>query len=450
MVSLADLSPPHSQEAEQAVLGGLMLDNSAWDLIADRLTEEDFFQREHRLIFRGIRTLASSNAPFDVVTVSESMSDLAEAGGLAYLGELAKNIPSVANLEHYAEIVQNRAQLRRLIQLGFACSREAAAPQAQAEAVQQSIEQQLFALAQTHRVNEFSDIQKELLKLVDLIDERFNNGTEVIGVSTGLDDLDQITSGLQPADLIILAARPSMGKTSLALNLVDPALRKYPEQSVQVYSLEMPTQQLLFRLLALLGGLDLQKLMKGQLDDEDWPRLQAAMHKLNSYGDRLVIDDTPAQTPTALRAKARRAARRYGPPALILVDYLQLMKQAGKENRANEIADISGALKALAKEMGCPVVALSQLNRDLERRPNKRPINADLRDGGAIEQDADVILFVYRDEIYHPDTEHKGIAEIIVGKQRNGPTGTVRTAFIAHQTRFVNLSANTDWQGARA
>lgn len=450
MVNITDLTPPHSQEAEQAVLGGLMLDNNAWDLVADRLTEEDFFLRQHRLIFRGIRTLAASGAPFDVVTVSESMQNIEEAGGLAYLGELARNTPSVANIEHYADIVQNRAHLRGLIQLGFACSREAAAQQASAEEVQQSIEQQLFAMGQNHQLNEFSDIQKELVKLVDLIDERFNNGTEVIGVPTGLEDLDQITSGLQPTDLIILAARPSMGKTSLALNLIDPALRKCPEQSVQVYSLEMPTQQLLFRLLALLGGIDLQKLMKGQLDDDDWPRLQAAMHKLNSYGDRLVIDDTPAQTPTALRAKARRAARKYGPPALILVDYLQLMKQPGKENRANEITDISGALKALAKEMKCPVVALSQLNRDLERRPNKRPINADLRDSGAIEQDADVILFVYRDEVYHPETEYKGIAEIIVGKQRNGPTGTVRTAFIANQTRFVNLSANTDWQGARA
>ncbi|UXZ97273.1 replicative DNA helicase [Pseudomonas phytophila] len=448
-MNISDMSPPHSVEAEQAVLGGLMLDNESWDLIADRIKADDFFRREHRLIFQSIATLAESNRPFDVVTVSDSMREIDEAGGLGYLGEIAMNTPSVANIKAYADTVSNRAHLRRLISHGYGCAREASDPQADASVVQDVIEQQLFALGQGHQTSDFVDVNQMLLQVVDKIDLRFNAGESVVGVPTGLADLDELTGGLQPADLIILAARPSMGKTSLALNFVDAALQKDTESTVQFYSLEMPAEAIIYRLLSILGHLNLEKLIRGQLEDEDWPKLSMAVARINAYGDRLVIDDQAGLTPSAIRARARRGARRFGKPALIMVDYLQMMQCPGKENRANEISEISRSLKALGKEFNCPVVALSQLNRELERRPNKRPINADLRDSGALEQDADLILFVYRDEVYHPDTEHKGIAELILGKHRNGSLGTVRTAFIPQHTRFENLSAST-WQGAQA
>ncbi|MBA2929461.1 replicative DNA helicase [Pseudomonas sp. CCUG 57209] len=443
-----DLSPPYSIEAEQGVLGGLLLDNNTWDLLADRLDSVDFFRHEHRLIFQTIATLASQAIPFDVVTVLDALEVPEEAGGLGYLGELAKNTPSVANIEHYASIVRNRSRLRQLMSLGYQCSRQATDPQANAADVQESIEQQLFALGGDKAASEFINIHQCLLNVVEQIDEHFNGNVTVTGVPSGFDDLDAKTSGFQDADLIILGARPSMGKTALALNCVDAALQAKPKHTVQIYSLEMPAKALIYRLMAILGHLDLGKLLKGKLDDDDWPKLTSAVARINSYGERLVIDDASGMTPAALRAKSRRAARRFGHPSLILVDYLQMMNCPGQENRAHEIGAISRALKALAKEMNCPVMALSQLNRELERRPNKRPINADLRDGGSIEQDADLIMFIYRDECYHPETEHKGVAEIIIGKARNGPTGTVRTAFIPHQTRFANLNANSAWQGA--
>ena len=443
-----DLSPPYSIEAEQGVLGGLLLDNTTWDLLADRLDAVDFFRHEHRLIFQTMAALASKSIPFDVVTVLDALETPEDAGGLAYLGELAHNTPSVANIEHYASIVRNRSQLRQLMSLGYQCSREATDPQANATEVQESIEQQLFALGGGKRAAEFVNLNQCLMNVVDQIDEHFNGNVSVTGVASGIDELDALTSGFQDADLIILGARPSMGKTAFALNCVDSALQAKLERTVQVFSLEMPAKALIYRLMAILGHIDLSKLLKGKLDDEDWPKLVAAVARINSYGERLVIDDTSALTPTALRAKSRRAARRFGHPSLILVDYLQLMRCPGQENRVNEISAISQALKALAKEMNCPVIALSQLNRELERRPNKRPINADLRDSGAIEQDADLIMFIYRDEYYHPETEQPGIAEIIIGKARNGPVGAVRTAFIPHQTRFANLSANSVWQGA--
>lgn len=444
-----DLAPPHSIEAEQGVLGGLMLDNDAWDLVGDQLQEEDFYRREHKLIFKAISDLASKNSPFDIVTIGEALEAHEEVGGLAYLAELAMNTPSVANIQHYAGIVRNRSHLRQLMTLGYQCSRAATDQQADANEVQESIEQQLFALGEGRSTTEFVNVRDTMIEVVDQIDKNFNGNVTVTGVSTGLDDLDELTSGLQPADLVIVGARPSMGKTSFCLSIVDAALKSRPDQTVQVYSMEMPAKALVYRLLAILGHIDLSRLLKGRLEEEDWQKLTGAVARMDGYGTRLVMDDTGNLTPMQLRAKARRAARRYGKPSLIMADYLQLMRSPGQENRANEISDISRSLKALAKEMDCPVIALSQLNRDLERRPNKRPISADLRDSGAIEQDADLILFVYRDEVYNPDTEAKGIAELIVGKNRNGPTGTVRTAFIPQQTRFANLSAH-ELQGAYA
>ncbi|KUM43699.1 replicative DNA helicase [Pseudomonas sp. EpS/L25] len=435
------LVPAHSQEAEQAVLGGLMLDNSTWDMIADVLQEEDFFFRPHQLIFRRIALLAGQSSPFDVVTLAEVLPEVEEVGGIAYLATLAKDTPSVANIVAYAEIVAERAHLRRLTLFGFGCSREASTPGAKAAEVQEQVEQQLFALSQDRKGAEFCNVPAALDKLIDTIDERFNNPTLVTGVPTGLTDLDTLTSGWQDTDLIIVGARPGMGKTSFLLNCIDAALQRDLQKSVQVFSLEMPAEQLLLRQLAILGKLDAQKLKLGRLEDEDWTKLTYAVDRINKYGDRLVIDDQAAVTPTQLRARSRRAAKRFGHPAAIFVDYLQMMQCSGKENRANEISAITSSLKGLAKEMRCPVIALSQLNRELEKRANKRPINADLRDGGSIEQDADVILFLYREEYYHPETEHKGTAELILGKHRSGPLGTVYAAFIAQQTRFENLNA---------
>ncbi len=441
-----DLSPPHSIEAEQSVLGGLMLDNEAWDLIGDLLQADDFFRAEHKEIFRTIQQLSERNHPFDVVTIFEAIPVPEAVGGLGYLGELAKNIPSVANIKAYADIVRNRAHLRRLMSLCFQGTRDAAELAADAAEVQDTLEQRLFKLGEGRVVSEFADMNEALLSVVDKIDAHFNGHVTVTGVPTGITDLDEMTRGLQPADLIIVGARPSMGKTSFCLSIVDAALTNASDEIVLVFSMEMPTEALIYRMLAILGRIDLSRLLSGQLQDEDWPKLSAAVHRMNAYGNRLVIDDSANLTPAAMRAKVRRASRRFGKPCLIMADYLQLMRCPGQENRANEISEISRSLKGIAKEFNCPFVALSQLNRALEQRQNKRPVNADLRDSGAIEQDADIILFVYRDEVYNENTELKGIAELIIGKQRQGPTGYVRAAFIANQTRFANLTAD-HWQG---
>lgn len=434
---LTDLTPPYSMEAEQGVLGGLLLDNSAWDLIADQVHTGDFFRHEHREIFSAISLLANVNAPFDVITLAEYLSTQPELGGLAYLAELAANIPSVANIKVYANIVRERAHLRQLMALGYACSREAAEPQANSSEVQESVEQRLFALGQA-QPQEFIDVQRCLSDVIDEIDEHFNSGQSTTGLTSGLTTLDQLTAGFQPADLVIIAARPAMGKTSLALCWVTAALANASTNAVQLYSLEMPARALVYRLLGLLAPLSIARLMSGQLLDADWPLLTVSAATLQQYTPRLMIDDSAALTCAALRARARRASRRFGAPALVVVDYLQLMRAPGCETRNLEIASISAGLKALAKELNCPVVALSQLNRALEQRGNKRPVLADLRESGAIEQDADLIVFVYRDEVYHPESADSGTAELIIGKHRNGPTGTVRVNFIAEQTRFTD------------
>ncbi|MBK3453278.1 replicative DNA helicase [Pseudomonas sp. MF6754] len=444
-----DLMPPHSIEAEQGVIGGLMLDNSAWDLVADTVSTEDFFRRDHRLIFQAITQLAESSSPIDVVTVLESLETPSEIGGLAYLGELAKNTPSVANIATYAEIVRERAHLRRLVSLGYECSRDASSSQAKSAEVQDRIEQKLFALGQNSHQSDFVDLKHTLMEVVERIDFHFNEGDSITGVPSGLDAMDQVTGGFQDADLVVIAARPSMGKTSLALSVVDAVLQQKPCNTVQIYSQEMPAHALTFRLIAILGQLNLANLMRGQLEDEDWPKIIAAVKRINDYGSRLFIDETSSLTPSELRSKARRAARRFGMPRLILIDYLQLMRLGGKENRNLEIAGITASLKALAKEFNCPVVALSQLNRSVEQRADKRPFNGDLRESGAIEQDADVIMFIYRDEVYHPDTTEQGTAELIFGKHRNGPTGTVRVAFIPEQTRFTNLHSGVERRTVR-
>ncbi len=439
--------PPHSIEAEQAVLGGLMLDNDSWEQIADQVDDSDFYRHDHRLIFRAAARLAERHHPFDVVTLSEQLDKeglLSQVGGLAYLGELAKNTPSVANIRAYALIVRERATLRRLISASGQIADSAYFPQGrQADEILDEAERQVFQIAEARPKSggpvAINDI---LTRTIERIDSLFNSPGGLTGLSTGFTDLDEKTTGLQPADLVIVAGRPSMGKTTFAMNIVENAALR-SEKAVLVFSLEMPADALVMRMLSSLGRIDQTRVRTGRLDDDDWPRLTSAVNLLNER--KLLIDDTAGISPAEMRARARRVVREHGELGLIMVDYLQLMRIPGSsgDNRTNEISEISRSLKALAKEFNCPVVALSQLNRSLEQRPNKRPVNSDLRESGAIEQDADIIMFVYREEVYHPETEHKGVAEIIIGKQRNGPIGTVRLAFQGKYTRFDNLAAGS-------
>lgn len=439
--------PPHSIEAEQSVLGGLLLDNSAWDRIADFVTEDDFYRYDHRIIFQHIVKLINATKPADVITVYEAMSTTGkaeEAGGLAYLNALAQNTPSAANIRRYAEIVRDRGVLRKLITVADEIASQAFSPQGkEVKQLLDEAESKIFAIAEegARGAQGWMAIQPLLTQVVERIDELYNrdNQNDITGVPTGLVDLDKMTSGLQPGDLIIVAGRPSMGKTAFSLNIgenvaIDSGL------PVAVFSMEMGGAQLAMRMLGSVGRLDQSRLRIGKLNDEDWPRLTHAIQKMNDA--QLYIDETPALSPIELRARARRLSRQCGKLGLIIVDYLQLMSGngGGGENRATEISEISRSLKGLAKELHCPVIALSQLNRSLEQRPNKRPVMSDLRESGAIEQDADVILFIYRDQVYNPDSPDKGTAEIIIGKQRNGPIGTVRVTFLGEFTKFDNYT----------
>ncbi len=436
--------PPHSIEAEQAVLGGIMLDNNTWERVDYVVSVNDFYRHDHRLIFRAINKLSERNQPFDVVTLSEQLDKegvLEQVGGLTYLAELARNIPSVANIRAYAQIIRERATLRQLISASNDIADSAYMPKGRTgDEILDEAERMIFQIAEGRpKTGGPEGINNILAKTIDRIDELFNSNNALTGVTTGFTDLDKKTNGLQPSDLIIIAGRPSMGKTSFAMNLVENAALR-TDKAVLVYSLEMPAESLAMRMLSSLGHIEQGKIRTGRLDEDDWPRLTSAINLLNER--KLFIDDTAGITPTEMRSRTRRLAREHGEIGLIMVDYLQLMQLGGgADNRTNEISEISRSLKALAKEFNCPVIALSQLNRSLESRPNKRPVNADLRESGAIEQDADVIMFIYRDEVYHPETEYKGVAEIIIGKQRNGPIGTVRLAFLGKYTRFENLAA---------
>jgi replicative DNA helicase len=433
---------PHSIEAEQSVIGGLMLDNVAWDKLADLVTEGDFYRRDHRLIFSAISRLAAHSDPFDVVTLSEQLDKqglLNDAGGLAYLGMLAKNTPSAANITAYAKIVRERSVLRQLISVGNDISGSAYHTEGRStEELLDNAERQVFEIAEqgSRGKKGFVAIKDLLVKAVDRIDELFQQDNPITGVPTGWTDFDEMTSGLQKGDLVIVAGRPSMGKTSFAMNIAEHAAIK-SGKATAVFSMEMPGEQLAMRMLSSLGRIDQHKVRTGKLQDEDWPRLTSAVGMLAEAP--MFIDDTPALTPNELRARARRLTREHD-LGLIVIDYLQLMQVLGsRENRTNEISEISRSLKALAKELHVPVIALSQLNRSLEQRPNKRPVMSDLRESGAIEQDADVIVFIYRDEVYNPDSADKGTAEIIIGKQRNGPIGTTRLTFLGQYTRFENF-----------
>ncbi|MBY0577545.1 MAG: replicative DNA helicase [Burkholderiales bacterium] len=438
--------PPHSVEAEQSVLGGLMLDNNAWDKIADLVSENDFYRHDHRLIYRHISHLVGRNNPADVITVSESLEnskELQNAGGVAYLGALAQNTPSAANIRRYAEIVRERSVMRKLAEVGTTISESAYNPMGRsASELLDSAEAKVFEIAEASARGKqgFVDIQPLLRQVVERIEVLYNRDedSDVTGIATGFTDLDQKTSGFQPGDLIIVAGRPSMGKTAFSLNIAEN-VALYSKKPVAVFSMEMGGTQLAMRMLGSVGRLDQHKLRTGRLADDDWPNLTHALGKLSEAP--IFIDETPSLNSIELRSSSRRLHRQHGELGLIVVDYLQLMSaNSPGENRATEISEISRSLKALAKELHVPVVALSQLNRSLEQRPNRRPVMSDLRESGAIEQDADLILFIYRDEVYNPETQDKGLAEIIIGKQRNGPIGTVKLTFLGEYTRFENTA----------
>jgi len=435
--------PPHSIEAEQSVLGGLMLDNEAWMLIGDKVAEEDFYRQDHRLIFRAITSLATNYKPLDIITLSEWLKEQGEldnAGGLSYLGTMAKDTPSAANIAAYADIVREKSVLRQLISVGteIADSGYNAEGRDSRELLDEA-EKRVFQIAEqgARNTQSFKPLKKLIKVTLEHIEELSKLDSTITGVSTGYTELDEMTSGLQKGDLVIVAGRPSMGKTTFSMNIAEYAAahKKLP---VAIFSMEMPGEQLTLRMLSSMGRVDQHKVRTGQLSDEDWPRIATAV---KIFADvPMFIDDSPGLTPNEVRSRARRLVREHGDLGLIVIDYLQLMQGSGKnENRTNEVSEMSRSLKALAKELSVPIIVLSQLNRSLEQRPNKRPIMSDLRESGAIEQDADVIIFIYRDEVYNKESEDKGTAEIIIAKQRNGPIGTVRLTFLGKYTRFENF-----------
>lgn len=435
--------PPHSIEAEQSVLGGLMLDNRAWDQIADRIREDDFYRYDHRLIYRVMAKLSEKNQPLDVLTVSEALREIHEldnAGGEVYLFELANNTPSAANIAAYADIVRERSTLRQLIAAANDIAGNAFNPQGRSTAELLDVaERQVFSISeQGGRAGGPASVKEFLAKTMERIDTLSQSDDPITGVPTGYHDFDEMTSGLQPSDLVIIAGRPSMGKTTYAMNIAEHVIIK-SKLPVLIFSMEMPGEAIVMRLLSSLCRIDQLRIRTGKLRDEDWPRISSTVSMLSEAP--LFIDDAPALSPTELRARARRLAKEQGKLGLIIVDYLQLMQVPGfNENRTAEISEISRALKSLAKELKVPVVALSQLNRSLEQRADKRPVMSDLRESGAIEQDADLIVFIYRDEVYNENTPDKGTAEIIIAKQRNGPIGKVRLTFLGQYTCFENFT----------
>jgi replicative DNA helicase len=446
--------PPQSIEAEQSVLGGLLLDNTAWDRITDIMSETDFYRADHRLIFQHIMLLIENNRPADVLTVAESLersAKLEEAGGQPYLGSLSMNTPSAANIRRYAEIVRERAIMRQLAQAGTEIADAAYNPTGrEAKDLIDEAEAKVFQIAEAGAKSKqgFVKIDPLLTETVERIDMLYSreNKDDVIGLATGYVDLDRMTSGLQQGELVVIAARPSMGKTALAMNIVEHVALNL-KKAAAVFSMEMSGSQLTLRMIGSVGRVDQHKLRSGTFEESEWPKLVDAVGKLND--SQIHIDDTAGLNSLEVRSRARRLHRQCGGLSLIVVDYLQLMSGTSsgrEENRATEVAEISRSLKSLAKELKVPVIALSQLNRSVESRQDKRPMMSDLRESGAIEQDADLILFIYRDEVYNPTNEaSKGKAEIIVAKQRNGPTGPVTLTFLGRHTRFENYAGGDQY-----
>jgi replicative DNA helicase len=441
--------PPHSVVAEQAVLGGLMLSAAAWDQVADIVTAGDFYREDHRLIFTAISEVHESGQPCDAITVSEwfeSRGNAEQVDNGRYIAQIVNETPSASTVAAYAAIVREKSILRRLIDAGEQITTSAFSSEGrQSQTLLEEAERLVFAIADkgTRGGSGFVAVQDTLKQAMAKIEELSAFEGEITGIPTGYQEFDRLTAGLQPSDLIIVAGRPAMGKTTFAMNLAENAAIKHGK-SVAVFSMEMASLQLVMRLFSSLGQIEQNRLRTGTLDDMDWPKLTSAMTLLHK--SKIFIDDTPALSPAELRARARRLKREHDIDMLV-VDYLQLMSVPDtRENRATEIAEISRSLKAIAKELNIPVVALSQLNRALEQRPNKRPVMADLRESGSIEQDADLIVFIYRDEVYNPESNEKGQAEIIIGKHRNGSTGKVQLAFQGQWLRFVNLAPENTYQ----
>ncbi len=438
-------TPPHSIDAEQSVLGGLLLDNRAWEAVSEVLEDTDFYSHKHRNIYRAIKSLVDQEQPIDVVTVSEELDELGtlgEVGGIAYLGELADMTPSTANSGAYGVIVKERSQQRLLIEAAADISLSAYEPEGKNSLdILSDAEQKIAQIAEGNRKEGGPVVVGPILKsTLDQLDELFNKPEGLSGITSGFTEIDNRTSGFQKADMVVVAGRPSMGKTTYAMNLVENALIATKRPCI-VFSMEMPSESIVMRMLSSIGKIDQTRIRSGKLIEDDWPRLSSAVNILKDLP--LYIDDTPALTPQDMRARCRKVYRENDNDlGLVMVDYMQLMQVTGvSEGRSQEISEISRSMKAIAKEFSCPIIALSQLNRSLEQRPNKRPVMSDLRESGAIEQDADIIAFIYRDEVYNEDTPDKGIAEIITGKHRNGPIGTDRLAFVGKYTRFENLAA---------
>jgi replicative DNA helicase len=438
--------PPHSLEAEQAVIGGLLLDNLAWDRVSDRVSESDFYRHDHRLLFRAITNLARANQPFDFVTLKENLKaqgELENAGGEFYLYELAQNTPSAANIGAYADIVRERSIFRQLIGVSTEIAENAYRPEGRkASEVLDEAEQKVFSIGeQMSRGSGPVAIGELLAKAVDRVEYLYHTPDALTGVPTGFTDFDDMTAGLQPADMVIIAGRPSMGKTTFAMNIGEYVAYK-EQKPVLIFSMEMPGESLAMRMLSSMSSIDQGKIKTGRLDDHDFHRLASTLTMMSNTP--MYIDDTPALTPNEMRARARRLAKQFdGKLGLIILDYLQLMQVPGlRDNRVAEISEISRSIKTVAKELNVPIIALSQLNRSLEQRADKRPVMSDLRESGAIEQDADLIVFIYRDEVYYEDSRDKGTAEIIIAKHRNGPTGKVRLTFLGQYTRFANFTPN--------
>ena len=440
--------PPHSMEAESSVLGGLLLDNKSWEQVADLLSEGVFYRYEHRQVYLAIQALINASRPADVITVYEHLQSIGKAeevGGLGYLNALAQYVPSASNIRRYAEIVRERAILRKLVTASDEIATNAFNTQGKpVPQILDEAEQKIFQIGEEgSRLKQgFQNMDQLAVILMDRVNQMADSPNDITGVPSGFVDFDKMTSGMQAGDLIVLAARPSMGKTALAINIAEHvALNE--GLPVAVFSMEMGASQLAIRIVGSIGRIDQQRLRTGKLNQEEWPRLTEAIEKLRNVS--LHIDETPSLTPMELRANARRLARTCGKLGLIVVDYLQLMSgntsSNNGDNRATEIGEISRGLKMLAKELQCPVIALSQLNRSVETRTDKRPMMSDLRESGAIEQDADVIMFIYRDDYYNKDSKEPGVAEIIIGKHRNGPTGTVKLAFLKPLTRFESLAS---------
>lgn len=439
-------NPPYALDAEQAVLSSLLIDNKAYDYVSDILSCDDFYRRDHRLIFQCIQNLSEEAHPFDKVTITNELRKIGEFDSISsdeLINDLIGKATGSANIVNHAAIIKETSVLRTIIHTGSNLCNSAINPgEKTAYEILEAAEQNLFQIAENKNKQKggFKKIQTVLRSTIDKIEELFENGSGITGISTSFTDLDKATTGLQDGDLIIIAGRPSMGKTSVVMNMVEHTV-VHQNKGVAVFSLEMPAESLSMRMLSSLGRIDQNKVRTGQISDEEWPRMTVA---INALADApLYIDDTPALTVPDIRTRLRRLIREHGSIGMVVIDYLQLMQSVNNnENRVQQISEISRGLKSVAKEFGVPVIALSQLNRNLEQRPNKRPLMSDLRESGAIEQDADLILFVYRDEVYYPDTKEPNIAEIIIGKQRNGPLGTVKLYFVGKYTRFENYEAN--------